>query len=196
MGVSVKLLNPVVAALLLIVPIFAGSAAIGQSGAPAEAEASTLDTLFSELQSGEDGQWQRAERQIRAEWSKSGSAAMDLLLERGRDALAAGDLDGALDHLTALTDHAPDFAEGWNALATARFQADSYGPAIEDIRRVLALEPRHFGALAGLGRILEDLGETGGALAAFRAAHAIHPHQPDIKAALDRLERKQPGRDI
>lgn len=188
MGISGKLLNPVVAALVLITQIFAGSVVLAQT--------TRLEDLFTQLQTGQDGQWQRAEREIMAEWSKSGSPAMDLLLERGKAALQAGELPQAIEHLTALTDHAPDFAEGWNALATALYQADRYGPALEDIRRVLALNPRHFGALMGLGSILEQIGEDRQALKAYRAAHAIHPRQPGIKAGLDRLERKVGGRDI
>jgi tetratricopeptide (TPR) repeat protein len=83
---------------------------------------------------------------------------MDLLLQRGKDAMAAGDFPAAIEHLTALTDHAPDFAEGFNARATAYFQAGQLGPSIEDIARTLTLNPRHFGALSGLGMIFEDLG--------------------------------------
>ena len=121
---------------------------------------------------------------------------MDLLLQRGKDALEAGETLEAIGHLTALTDHAPDFAEGWNTLAMAYFGADRYGPALDAIRRALALNPRHFGALAGLGRIMEEMGEDRAALAAFRAAHAINPHQGGIEAGLNRLERKTGGSDI
>ena len=119
--------------------------------------------------------------------------AMDLLLKRGEDALDGGDAQAAIEHLTALTDHAPDFAEGWNARATAYFLAGQYGPSLSDIARTLALEPRHWGALAGLGAILDEMGNPEGALAAFRRSYALHPHQQDVKDAIDRLERQLAG---
>ena len=65
---------------------------------------------------------ERIEREIFLEWSKSGSAAMDLLLKRGRDALEVNETGAAIEHLTALTDHAPQFPEGWHALALAYYQ--------------------------------------------------------------------------
>jgi Flp pilus assembly protein TadD len=129
-------------------------------------------------------------------WSRSGSATADYLLSRGRAALDAGDTEAAYAHFTALTDHAPDFAEGWNARATMFFNANRYGPAISDIQRVLALEPRHFGALTGLGIILEEMGELDRALDAFRAAQAIHPHRDEINAAVARVERALGGQTL
>lgn len=188
MGILNHLLNPAVAAFVLGGQLLAPL--------PAAAQSAQLDDLFAQLQSEEPGRVDRIERQIFAEWSKSGSAAMDLLLQRGKDALEAEKVDEAIGHLTALTDHAPGFAEGWNALAMAYFEAERYGPALEAIRHVLVLNPRHFGALAGLGRIMEEMGDDRAALAAFRAAHAIHPHQSGIEAGLARLERKTGGRDI
>ncbi|WP_308422203.1 tetratricopeptide repeat protein [Actibacterium pelagium] len=122
------------------------------------------------------------------EWSRSGSPTMDLLLSRGRDALEAGNTELAIEHLTALTDHAPDFAEGFNARAIAYFHAGLYGPAIADIRQVLILNPRHFGALMGLGTIYEQSGYEKLAYDAYVAARAIHPHDPDLKQAVERLE--------
>lgn len=182
------LLNPVVAAFV---------AALLALASPAQAQDATKEAeLRAQLADPALERWQRVERELLIEWSKSGSAAMDLLLERGRDALQSGDAEAAVEHLTALTDHAPDFAEGWNARATAYYQAGRFGPAMEDIARALALNPNHFGALSGLGLILEETGFDARALAAFRAAHAIHPHQPGIKASLDRLERQVAGLDI
>jgi tetratricopeptide (TPR) repeat protein len=134
--------------------------------------------------------------EIQMLWSRSGSASADYLLARGREALAAGDLAAAYDHLTALTDHAPDFAEGWNLRATLFFQAGQYGPSIADIQRVLALEPRHFGALAGLGFMLEEMDRPQDALAAFRAAQAIHPHRDEIHDAIARVERALGGQTL
>lgn len=152
-----------------------------------------VDALLEQLSDPETQNWQALERQIRAEWSKSGSAAMDFLLERGREALEEEDVDVAIEHLTALTDHAPDFAEGWNARATAFFQKGRYGPALADIRRALALNPRHFEALTGLAVILQRLGYEEDALSAWRAVETIHPHRPQLKDAIETLEKETGG---
>ena len=163
--------------------------------APAAAAADGVGALLQRLSDPELDRWQRVERRLVSEWSKSGSSAMDLLLQRGRDALEEGRIDTAIGHLTALTDHAPDFAEGWNARAAAFHQRGDHGPAMEDLARALALNPSHFGALAGLGVILEETGRDAQALAAFRAAQAIHPHQPVISRAVERLAARVSGRE-
>jgi tetratricopeptide (TPR) repeat protein len=163
---------------------------------PALAQTEKLDELFGQLADADEGQAQRIEREIWSEWSKSGSPTMDLLLERGRAAMQAGEPEIAIEHLTALTDHAPDFAEGWNALATAYFQAGEYGPSIADIGKTLTLNPRHFGALSGLGMIMEELGDTEGALEAYKAALAIHPHLQGVKDSVERLEAEAAGQEL
>jgi tetratricopeptide (TPR) repeat protein len=152
-----------------------------------------LTELLERLRTPDLPNWDLVEREIYQRWSISGSASADLLLERGLVAMRAEDYDAAYDHLTALTDHAPDFAEGWNARATLFFQLGQYGPSIADIQRVLVLNPDHFGALTGLGIMLEEMGEADAALAAIRAARAIHPHRPDLEDAEQRLERSLEG---
>ncbi|WP_343079844.1 tetratricopeptide repeat protein [Ostreiculturibacter nitratireducens] len=164
--------------------------------AASPAVAAPLDELFAELAQPDNPEWQRVESDILREWSKSGSPAMDLLLKRGEQAIGAGDYEAAIEHLTALTDHAPDFPEGWNARATAYFLGGYLGPSLSDIQHTLALEPRHFGALGGLGMILEEMGNEEAALKAYRAARAIHPNRPDLKGAVSRLERALQGTDI
>ena len=179
-------LNSFVAALLLL--FFAMSAAQAQTAA--------LDDLFTRLESSDAAEAGRIEREIWLEWSKSGSPSMDLLLQRGRDAIEAGDLPAAIEHLTALTDHAPDFAEGWNARATAYFMAGEFGPSIDDIGHTLALNPRHFGALAGLGMIFEEIEKPEKALEVYRAALAIHPHMEGVLDSVKRLETETAGQDL
>jgi len=181
-----RLHNHILAAMLMF---FVGTGA-------AFAQTAALDDLFDRLIGAEGREAGKIEREIWIEWSKSGSPAMDLLLERGRDAMAAGDPDVALEHLTALTDHAPDFAEGWNARATAYFQTGDYGPSISDIGKVLTLNPRHFGALAGLGMIFEQLDRPEQALEVYRAALAINPHLATVKEAVGRLEKTATGQDL
>ena len=162
---------------------------------PVPAMSETVGELLERLSDPGLDRWERVERRILAQWSKSGSAAMDLLLQRGRAALEAGELEAAIEHLTALTDHAPDFAEGWNARAAAFYERGDYGPAMVDLARALALNPSHFGAMAGLGLILEETGREAQALEAFRAAQAIHPHQPVISRSVARLQARVAGRD-
>jgi tetratricopeptide (TPR) repeat protein len=178
--------NVIVAALL---PFFLLCSA-------AWAQTDVLDDLFSKLLTADAEASQRIEQDIWREWSKSGSAAMDLLLQRGRDAMAVGETDAAIEHLTALVDHAPDFAEGWNARATAYFQAGEFGPSINDIAHVLTLNPRHFGALAGLGMIFEELGKPEKALEVYKAALAIHPHLGGVLQSVERLEADAAGQDL
>ncbi len=176
--------------------IVAALVAVFAWAAPVFADDAGLDKLFAELQTADEQAAQRIEQEIWNEWSKSGSAAMDLLLERGREAMAAGDLPAAIEHLTALTDHAPDFAEGWNARATAYFQMGELGPAVQDIGHVLTLNPRHFGALAGLGMIFEQLDQPEKALEVYKAALAIHPHLSGVMDSVQRLEAEAAGQDL
>ncbi len=157
------------------------------SGA-AVADEATLEQLFEDLADPELEDWETIEENIWREWSSSGSRGMDLLLERGRDAMARGDFNAAIDHFSALIDHAPEFAEGWNARATAFYLMDEFGLSVADIQRTLILNPRHFGAMSGLGQILEQTGRLKEALTVYTRALELHPHQTNIRDAVERLQ--------
>ncbi len=163
---------------------------------PATGQENELDRLMGELAKPEQPGWRQIEDSILREWSKSGSPAMDLLLRRGTESLESGDLRAAVEHLTALTDHAPDFAEGWNARATVFYQMGEYGLSLEDIRRTLLLNPEHFGAMTGLAVIFEELGYEQEALEAWRAVEAIHPHRPELHEAIGRLAKEVEGEHL
>lgn len=158
-------------------------------------EREDLDALFAELAEPEGEAWSRAETDILRIWSRSGSASMDMLLKRGEAALDAGDTGSAIGHLTALTDHAPDFAGGWYLRGVAFYLQGDYGVAIADMAETLKLEPRHFGALTQLGAMFEELGDNDRALDAYRASLKIHPHQQDAADAVTRLEAQSEGTD-
>lgn len=172
-------------AVALIFAIILGFGA--QIGA-AMAQSQVLDDLFAQLSVADEESWEDVEKQIWSEWSKSGSKAMDYLLERGRAEMEKGNVTEAIGHFSALIDHAPEFAEGWNARATAWFAADRYGLSISDIRQTLILEPRHFGALAGLGMIMERMDRPDAALKVYQEAVKIHPNRPDVQVAVERLK--------
>ncbi len=158
------------------------------AGEPGEA-----DQLLDELARAGENEWKPIEDRLWEAWGRSGSAAMDLLLKRGQDAIEAGDYVAAVEHLTALIDHAPDFAEGYDTRALAFYRLGRYGPALADIRKTLALNPRHFGALSGLAAILEETGHEEEALVVLRRVLEIHPHKPEALEAVKRLSRKIEG---
>lgn len=163
---------------------------------PVLGQTAKLDELFARLKNTDAAGARQIEREIWIEWSKSGSPAMDLLLQRGQAALEAGDIETAIGHFTALTDHAPEFAEGWNARATAYYTAGMLGPSVADIGRALALNPRHFGALSGLGMIFEDLGRPEKALEVYRKVLEIDPHAEGVPEAIERLSATTEGLDL
>ncbi|WP_245819017.1 hypothetical protein [Marivita hallyeonensis] len=164
---------------------------------PAAAEDDVAAQLMEELSQAETEQAaNRLERQVRQEWAKSGSATMDLLLKRGQDALDVDDIDAAMEHLTALTDHAPDFAEGWHSLALVYYRAEMFGPAADALERTLALNPHHFGALRGLGAIFEQVDKPALAYDAYSRVLTLRPHDSDVIDALERLERRVNGQTL
>lgn len=154
-----------------------------------------IELALEALQSEDEAERARAESRLSDLWSDSGSDSMNLLLKRGRDAMEREAFDAALEHFTDLVNLAPEFAEGWNARATVHYRLDKYGAALADLSEALALEARHFSALAGLGVILEAVGDEAGAVAAFRQALTIHPHLDGPQEAVDRLAPKVDGRD-
>lgn len=154
-----------------------------------------MDSLFSELSSMQGDGWMRAQSDIERIWSRSGSAALDLLLMRGEAALDSGDLPAAIGHLTALTENAPDFAAGWAARGTAFYLAGQTGPALADLAQALRLEPRHWPSATLLATILEDMGDPDRALAAYRESLAINPHQEEAADGLSRLTAAAQGQD-
>lgn len=176
------LLKPIVAATALAMPVFA--------------QDSPLDDLFTALRQADAADASKIADKIWREWSKSGSPAMDLLLDRGHNALENDDNAAAIEHFSALIDHDPGFAEAYNGRATAFFNLGMYGPSLDDLRMVLALNPRHFGALTGLALILEDLGYRDQALEAWRRVEALNPQQENLHPALDRLSREVEGRTL
>lgn len=177
--------KPAVAALLVFFTICAPVAA---DEAPAE--------LFEALVAADKEAAEIIAQDIRDHWAQSGSDTIDLLLERGRQALDRGDTRAAIEHLTALTDHAPEFAEGWHARAQAYFTAELIGPALGDLEHALALEPNHFDAMVGVGIILEMTGANQDALDIYYMVRSIHPHHPELAPAIERLESQLQGQDI
>ena len=157
----------------------------------------SLDTLFNALKIAPDEATAKAiEDRIWAIWISSGSDTCNLLMSRVKDATDDRDYDLAIKLLDAIVTIKPDYVEAWNRRATLYYIKHDYGLALADIREVLAREPRHFGALAGLGLILQDIGDDKHALQAYQAALAIDPHLRNLSDVVKTLREKVEGRDI
>jgi len=129
-------------------------------------------------------------------WTTSGSDTANLLMSRVKTAVDKEDLELALRLLNAIVDIKPDYVEAWNRRATIYFMKKDYSRSLADIREVLQREPRHFGALAGLGMILQDIGDDVHALDAYRRALAVNPRLKGIGDRVKVLTDKVEGRDI
>jgi tetratricopeptide (TPR) repeat protein len=159
--------------------------------------AKNLDFLFGALKAAPDETSAKAiEDRIWALWFQSSSPTANLLMDRVKTAVDGKDSDLAIKLLDSLVQVKPDYVEAWNRRATLYFSKKDFSRAIADIRQVLALEPRHFGAMAGLGFILQEIGNDKQALEVFRRALLIYPRLPKVPELVKTLTEKVEGRPI
>ncbi|SES33215.1 hypothetical protein SAMN03159406_03471 [Rhizobium sp. NFR03] len=169
------------------------------AGKPAEPEklptrAEKLDTLFAALKRERDAEKARGiAEQIRLEWQDSGSATVNLLMQWAAKAVADSKQPSALDLYDQVIALAPDYVEGWNQRATLHYQMSNYRKSMSDINRVLALEPRHFGALAGMAAILTASGKDELALRAWEQFLTVYPAERKAQEQVGELEEKLAG---
>jgi tetratricopeptide (TPR) repeat protein len=191
-----RLLHRLGCAVVVIAALATGHA-VAQGAPPpaapsedASARARQLDDLFARLgaaKAQEDGEGIVA--QIWKLWQQSGTSELDAALERA--ILIMGRAPAlAMPVLDDIVARAPNWAEGWNKRATALYLMGEYDRSLADIDRVLVLEPRHFGALAGLGLIRIEKGEIREALAAFRRALAVNPFLRERFGLIPALEKQ------
>jgi tetratricopeptide (TPR) repeat protein len=164
------------------------------SGAAADQRDPTLPTLFQFLKSATRSDEAGAvETKIWEIWSMTGDQKLDALMIASSEAMERSDYATALKDIDAIVAARPDFAEAWNKRATVHFLMGEYEKAIADIDRTLELEPRHFGALSGLGLTNMKLGRDAAAADAFQRLITIDPLYPNaklnLKLAQDALNR-------
>lgn len=176
-------LLPILAALLAATPV------------EARQDDPRLDELFRDLQDSatSDAEARIAETAIWRIWTDPGDPELGGLMARGILAMASDDTDTALAAFDAVVSRDAGFAEGLNKRATIEFLRGDYAASVADIERTLALEPRHFGALSGLGQIYLELGNKPAALKAFEAALKIDPHLKSVEEAVKSLKKDLGG---
>ena len=120
----------------------------------------------------------------------SNQAIQDSLAE-GISAMRRRNYSEALEHFGLLPRIEPEFAEGWNKRATVLYLIGRYGESEADVYKTLLLEPRHFGALSGMGLIRIARKDWGGAVDALEAGLKIHPNMPGALKNLEFARKKQ-----
>ncbi len=156
-----------------------------------------LAALYDALKSAPNARTaQLVEGRIEAMHLQSGSDTADLLMTRARSMIEQKDYDLSVQILDSIIELSPDYTEAYAQRATALYLKKDLYRALADLRVVIAREPRHFAALAGLGVILQDIGQDRLALDAFRRAVEIHPHLKGVPNLIKRLEPKVEGREI
>lgn len=156
-----------------------------------------LDALFSRLQTTDDASDAAAVTNvIWAIWHQSDDDRVNDLMRRGLTQMSARDYPGAVETFSAMIDLDAQFAEAWNKRATVHYLMGDFRASVKDIDRTLEIEPRHFGALSGLGLIMVALDNDEAAIAAFEATLAVHPFAAGAQQNLEALRARQERRKL
>jgi tetratricopeptide (TPR) repeat protein len=163
---------------------------------PARTPAATLDRLFQRLAAAKSAEEAKGiANLIQRRWARSGSDTADLLMTRAQTALRDKQLELAIELLDRIISLQPEWAEGWNQRANALFIAGDPIRSMLDIGEALKREPRHYGAMMGLGTILRQQGDDKKAMVAYRKALEIYPQMEQLKSAVESLATEVDGRD-
>lgn len=189
-------------ALVLSLLLLSGTVPLHSSWAappskPSPKEVTSEDKLLAQLkqaQSAEDAH--PIEQKLQALFRVSGSPSVDLLVLRAQAALAATDNKTARKLIEAVTNIAPDFAEGWHIRAGMEHAADDDTAALVSLQKVVLLNPRHFQAMTELANMLEEYGDKAGALKLYRRALELDPQLEEAGRKVNELTRSVEGRDI
>jgi tetratricopeptide (TPR) repeat protein len=180
------ILNLMFKRLLLAALIFAGQAAAGPS-----------DEMFEKLHNApSESEANDVAQDIWASWMESGSPTVDMIMQRAVDAQTVGDYETARAFYDRAILIAPDYAEAWSRRAGLFLNDENFPEALRDLNEALRLEPRHFGAWAGLGIMMEAMGAEKEALEAYRQALAIYPFMTQAMQAEKRLSKVAEGQGL
>jgi len=156
-----------------------------------------LPALFDQLKAAKTAaEAQPIEAQIWTIWTRSPNEQVNQLMAEGISAMNMADPKTALEDFTKVVEMAPDFAEGWNKRATLLYLLGQFDASMADIDHTLELEPRHFGALSGLGLIQMSLEHDEQALDAFERALSIHPQMTGARANVEALKERIKSKSI
>lgn len=169
--------------LILLVALFSIDSVLADQKDPA------LPALFNDLKASETSETaQPIAQKIWAIWMKSDDFETNELMEQGMTEVGRGNFVAGRDIFVQVTEHSPNFAEGWNKLATVNYMMGDIESSLKYIKKTLALEPRHFGSISGKGLCYLKLDRLQSALIEFKAALDVHPWMLDARRNLKLIE--------
>ena len=176
---------------LIAITLAGAIAGLFSSSVIADQKHAELPGLFNKLQEASSPQQAVViESEIWKKWYERDDKAGGTDMEAAVEAMNTGRYTVALSLLNNLVENHPDFAEAWNRRATLHYLLGDYEKSLTDIERTLTLEPRHFGAISGIGMIMLKLGKTDKAMHAFERVLDISPHNVGANKSVKELEKK------
>jgi len=184
---------PTIFSLILICLVLVG----GTRPIQADQNDPRLPSLFALLEVATNvGEGFYAERIIWSIWTQHPDQEISALMRTGGEFLASRDYKNAHEVFGNVVERAPKFAEGWNKRATVRYLMGDHEGSVRDIKRTLALEPRHFGALSGLGLIYMAIERPESALKAFEKTLEIHPQFVGAQHHIEQIREQLKGENL
>ena len=188
---------PVAHLARVLASMFVAASLAGPMAVSADQQDPRLGELFVALYEAPDSSTALTiETSIWRIWLDGGDSDLNGLMVQGIEAMSAQRFRDAAGRFTELILAAPEFAEAWNKRATVYYLMDRLEDSVRDIERTLALEPRHFGAISGMGLIFLERGDEEGALDAFEKVLEIHPHARGARFQVERLRERLQGKRI
>jgi tetratricopeptide (TPR) repeat protein len=179
---------------LAAVFVLIAGCALAAPTAEARQDDPRLKELFAELKTATSSVEARMiETKIWKIWAANDDPRVDVLMDRGMNAMSIDDTDTALAAFNEVIKRDDSFAEAYNKRATVEFVRHDFAASVADIERTLQLEPRHFGALAGLGQVYLAMNKKAAALRAFEAALAIDPRLENVQRTVTELKQQLEG---
>lgn len=137
----------------------------------------TIDELFTQLrQADSDSAANKISTKIWAAWFTPNDGKLAHHMSVANNLMREANYAASREELDLVVSNFPDYAEGWNQRATLFFMMGDLDASLADITKVLEIEPRHFGALAGRVLIYLKQDKHAAALRDMIAALAIHPY--------------------
>ena len=147
-----------------------------------------LDKLFNELKKNISSSSSNIAQQIWTLWSTHPTDhKLTSILDEGSKLVQDQKLYKAIEVFTKVIELDPNWAEAWNKRATVLYMIGDYQESQNDIDKVLSLEQRHFGALAGQGLVNIKLKNYEKAIESYEKAQDIYPAMQSPKIMIKQI---------